>query len=284
MFYRIIISALVILSSCTAAKVSVPAQFKGAATSMKVKGVNGWKINQKLSFGTYQTSPIKRGWDFASSYQFTKFNVKPEELLLKVFDIDTDKKNSRHRSRLQYTLEDGQLVNEIYATEQFEEKQLVYKSNHPLLGDVSKTKNYKYAFTAAIVPLNGPQKDPWSLVLVNRYDSEKDTARRLFDRPFVEEEGYVTNGVEKIDIRPLRLDKLTTKSGKQTKVFGGPLLSGYELVWDGGVVAIVDILDNTVWMYNDLEVSEKLLLSSVSSALLLRKLQDVEKDRDDLGF
>lgn len=284
MFYRIIISALVILSSCTAAKVSVPDQFRGAATSMKVKGVNGWKINQKLSFGNYQTSAVKRGWDFASSYQYTKFNVKPEEMLLRVFDIHTDKKNSRHRSQLQYTLTDGQLVNEIYATEQFSEKQLVYKSNHPLLGDASKTKNYTYAFTAAIVPLNGAQKEPWSLVLLNRYDSEKDTARRLFDRPYVEEEGYVTNGTEKILIRPLRIEKMTTKSGKQTKVFGGALLSGYELSWDGGVVAIVDILDNTIWMYNDLEASEKLLLSSIASALLLKKLQDVEKDRDDLGF
>ncbi len=284
MFYRIIISALVILSSCTAAKVSVPDQFRGAATSMKVKGVNGWKINQKLSFGDYQTSAVKRGWDFASSYQYTKFNVKPEEMLLRVFDIHTDKKNSRHRSQLQYTLTDGQLVNEIYATEQFSEKQLVYKRNHPLLGDASKTKNYTYAFTAAIVPLNGAQKEPWSLVLLNRYDSEKDTARRLFGRPYVEEEGYVTNGTEKILIRPLRIEKMTTKSGKQTKVFGGALLSGYELSWDGGVVAIVDILDNTIWMYNDLEASEKLLLSSIASALLLKKLQDVEKDRDDLGF
>ena len=61
------------------------------------------------------------------------------------------------------------------------------------------------------------------------------------------------------------------------------MLSGYELQWDGGVVAIIDILDNNVWIYNDLEPSEKFILSSISSAILLKRMQDVEKERYDGG-
>jgi hypothetical protein len=60
------------------------------------------------------------------------------------------------------------------------------------------------------------------------------------------------------------------------------MLSGYELQWDGGVVAIIDILDNNLWIYNDLEPKEKMILSAISSAILLKKMQDVEKDRDQL--
>ena len=60
------------------------------------------------------------------------------------------------------------------------------------------------------------------------------------------------------------------------------MLSGYELQWDGGVVAIIDLLDNSIWMYNDLESSEKLLLSSIASAIMLKRMQDVEKDKDEL--
>jgi hypothetical protein len=152
-----------------------------------------------------------------------------------------------------------------------------------LLGNASKTNKYEYAFTAAIMPLTTKDNDPWSLVLMNRYDIAKDTARKLFDRPYVEEEGYATNGKENIAIRPLRIENVTTKSGKQTKVFGGKMLSGYELQWDGGVVAIIDILDNNIWMFKDLEPSEKLILSSVASAILLKRMQDVQKDKDALG-
>jgi hypothetical protein len=267
----------------TAAKVAVPEQFASGATKMHVKGLNGWMINQKLSFGTYQTSKIKRGWDFQSSVQWTKFRLSPEEYILKVFEIDTDKRNLQQRNKFQYTLEDGSHIAEIYATEKFKEKQLVYKSNNPWIGQASATNNYEYAFTAAILPLTTADKTPWSLVLINRYDRQKDTARRLFDRPYVEEEGYATNGKENIAIRPLRLDKVTTKSGKDKKVFGGPMLTGYELQWDGGVVAIIDILDNNVWIYNDLEPAEKLVLSSVASAIMLKRMQDVEKDKDNIA-
>jgi hypothetical protein len=272
---------IILLSSCTAAKVSVPEAFQKKSTRYSVKGVDGWMINQKLSFGPYQTSAVKRGWDFKSSVQYTKFRISPEEAVLRVFDINTDKQKLQQRNRFQYTLEEGNLLAEIYATESFSEKQLVYKSNNPYIGSASKTTSYEYAFTAAIVPLTLKEKDPWSLVMINKYDIAKDTARKLFDKPYVEEEGYATNGKENIAIRPLRLENVTTKSGKQKKVVGGKMLSGYELQWDGGVVAIIDILDKSIWIYNDLEPSEKVILSSIASAILLKRIQDVEKDKYD---
>ncbi|HWI93623.1 MAG TPA: hypothetical protein VNT20_20220 [Flavisolibacter sp.] len=278
--YKILIAAI-LLTSCTAAKLSVPEAFQKQSTRHSVKGLNGWMINQKLSFGPYQTSTIKRGWDFASSLQYTKFRMSPEEAVLKVFDVNTDKRNLNQRNKFQYTLEEGEHLAEIYATEKFSEKQLVYKSNNPYIGSASKTNRYDYSFTAAIIPLTGKEKDPWSLVMINKYDVAKDTARRLVDKPYVEEEGYATNGKENITIRPLRIENVTTKSGKQTKVFGGKMLSGYELQWDGGVVAIIDILDNNIWIYNDLEPSEKFLLSSIASAIMLKRMQDVEKERND---
>ncbi len=280
MHYRFFIIAIIVLSSCTAAKVQVPEKFSSQATQMSVKGINGWQVGQKLSFGPYTTSTIKRGWDFSASLQYTKFRIKPEEALLKVFDINTDNNINWQRSRFQYTLQDGDNIAEIYATEKFSEKQLVYKSNNPWIGNASKTDRYEYAFTAAIVPLTAAAAEPWSLVMIDKYDIASDTARKLFDRPYVEQEGYATNGKENITIRPLRIEKITTAKGKETKVFGGKMLSGYELQWDGGVVAIIDILDNSIWLYNDLEKGDKLVLSSIASAILLKRMQDVEKDKE----
>ena len=271
--------SIVALASCTAAKLSVPEKFEKEATRMQVKGVNGWQVGQKLSFGNYQTSTIKRGWDFSSSISWTKFSIRPEETLAKVF-FDINNQKEFQRSKFQYVIEDGNLIAEVYANEKFSERELVYKSSNPWIGEASKTKNYNYNFSAAIVPLKGSEKEPWSLVMISKYDIKKDTARRLFDKPYVEEEGHATNGKETISIRSLRVEKVTTKSGNETKVFGGKLLTGYELTWDGGVVAIVDILDNSIWIYNDLDAADKLILSSISSAILLKKMQDVEKDRD----
>ena len=278
--YIFFLSIIVLLASCTAAKLSVPATFEKEATRMQVKGINGWQVGQKLSFGNYQTSTIKRGWDFSSSLQWTKFSIRPEETVLKVFNFDINHQKDFQRNKFQYVIEDGNLIAEVYANEKFSERELVYKSNNPWIGDASKTKNYNYSFSAAIVPLTTADKEPWSMVMVSKYDIKNDTARKLFDKPFVEEEGYASNGKETINIRSLRVEKVTTKNGKETKVFGGKMLTGYELSWDGGVVAIVDILDNSIWIYNDLEARDKLILSSISSAILLKRMQDVQKDRE----
>ena len=130
------------------------------------------------------------------------------------------------------------------------------------------------------MPLGSGHDQPWSLVLVNKYDIKKDTGRSLFSRPYVEEEGYATNGKESIAIRPLRLEKVTNATGKQTRVVGGKMLSGYEISWDEGVVGVVDILDNNIWIANNLDAKDKLIISSIASALLLKRMQDVEKDRE----
>ena len=267
------------IASCTTAKAPVNETFSDKATKLPVRGINGWQVNQKLQFGTYTTSKIKRGWDFTASVQYTKFRISPEEAILKVFDINTDKNTNTQRNKFQYTLEDGGLMAEVYAIEKFREQQLVYKSNNPWIGSASRTNSYEYAFTAAIVPLTMKTRDPWSLVMINKYDRTIDTARRLFDKPYVEEEGYATDGKENIAIRPLRVDHVATKNGGKTKVPGG-LFAGYELHWNGEVAGIIDILDNNIWIANSLDAEKKFIMASVSSAILLKRMQDIEKDKD----
>ena len=269
------IMPMVILSvACTTAKVPVSSEFSSNASRLPVKGLNGWQENQKLEFGSFVTSKIRRGWDFSSSLQYTKFRISPEEAILRVFDISTDKYSGKEKRNLQYSVYDNELGTDIYATEKFNEKQLVYKSNNPWIGDASKTRQYEYAFTAAIVPVGMEQKETWSLVLINKYDIKNDTAKKLFDRPYVEEEGYATNGKDNIAIRPLRLDKVSTSSGKEQKVLGGNMLSGYELSRSNEVIAIVDILDNSIWISNSIQREDKLIVASVGSAMMLRKVKE----------
>ncbi len=274
-----ILIAIVLITSCTTAKLPVPEKLADQSTVMPVKGLNGWMLNQQLSFGNYQTSKIKRGWDFTGSLQYTKFLMRPEEAILKVFNIDTDNKRLKQKNKFQYTIEGENAVAEVYATEEFTEKQLVYKSNNPWIGSASKTKKYDYAFTAAIVPLAVRNTAPWSLVLINTYDINKDANRKIFGRPNIEEEGYATNGTESIAIAPMRVDKVAGKDGKETKVLGGNLLGGYQLSVDNRPIAMIDILENSIRISNDLEPSKRIVVSSIASAILLKRIQDVENDK-----
>lgn len=260
-------------TSCTTIKLAVPEQFSSQSTSMHVKGLSGWMINQKLSFGSYYTSSIKRGWNVSSSQADRPSGVTTEDRLLKVFNVEKSNITVNQKNKYQFTVQDGNGAAEIFCLEKLTKEQLVVKTNNRWLGDTYETKNYQYSFSAAILPMKVKEDAPWQLVLYNNYDKNKDTARRIFDLPYLEEEGYVTNGKETINIKPLRIQQFTTKDGREAR-FPVKMMSGYELRVDDGVVGIIDSFDNNVWMYNDLDSDTKLLLAAISSALILRKIQD----------
>jgi len=275
-FMKTIFTAVTLLTlfSCVSVNMPMPNEFKDHATRMPVKGMQGWMINQKLSFANFQTTSVKRGWDFTSSVQHTKFNMRPEEYLLKVYNINTDKRRDNQRNKFQYAMQDGRLMTEVYATEKFHEEQLVYKSNNPWIGKVHNSQYYEYAFTAAIVPLNFKNNNPWSLVLISKSDRRR--YGRYHDR-YTEEEGYATNGRENIAISPLRSATIMSRDQEEIQVAGGKIFTGYELRIDNELVAVVDLLDSSVWMHNELRPENKIIVASVASALLLKRIHDPER-------
>lgn len=275
-----IIVSLLIFSSCTAVKIAVPEQFSSQATSMKVAGLNGWKFNEQLSFGTYVTSSVKRGWDISNGSRFSRFSLKPEDILLSAFNIYSDREKYNEKNRFQYSIQDASLVTEVLAQERFTENQIVYKSNIEWLNNLTKTNKYEYAFSATIVPLNFNKGEVWSLTMLNEFNAGT-TRQKAFERPQTKDIGYVTNGKERIEIKPLFLTKRITNSGKESKVLGGPIHTGYELRWDDGLVGLIDIMDSKVWIVNDLDEKEKMILSAVASAILLKRKQDVYTERGD---
>ena len=255
----------VLLLSCRAAKVAVPEAFETAASPMKVKGVNGWMINQTLSFGEYKTSPVKRGWDFSSVWQASRISFRPEDQILKVFDINTDNRSLTEKSKLQFTIENGKEKAAVFAMEKLNEKQLVFKNRNPRWGELAATTNLQYAFSAAIMLVADKQPEPWQLAMVHK-EGRGET---------VEEQGYLTNGDVQFSIETLRIGSYTNKKGKEMKVMGGPSFAGYEIRFEDGVVGIVDLLDNQVWMVNDLDPAYRMILAAASASLLLKKQKDL---------
>ncbi|WP_290791166.1 hypothetical protein [Flavihumibacter sp. UBA7668] len=261
----LILFSWVLLLSCSAAKVAVPGEFEKAATPMKVKGVNGWMINQQLTFGEYQTSSVKRGWDFTSVWQASRISFKPEDQILKVFDINTDNRNTTEKNKLQFTITNGKEKAAVFALEKFNERQLVYKNRDPRWGELARTTSLQYAFSAAIMMVADAAPEPWQLVMVHKEGKSTE----------YEEQGYLTNGDIQFSIQTLRIGNYTNTKGKEVKVLGGPTFAGYEIRIDGGVVGIVDLLDNQIWILNDLDPAYKMMLAAASSSLLLKRKQDL---------
>jgi hypothetical protein len=257
--------------------VGVPTRFADQADYMKVKGVNGFTVNQSLSFGNYITGEMKRGWDFSGKWQASNISFKPQDQLVKFFNINTDNVSIKERNKFQFAIRDEKLMADVFAIEESSEKGKVYKTNSAL-GEVSQRDRLDYSFSAAIIPYNFDSKKPWKMLMSSQYDRKKDTARRLTDLPAAREEGYATDGNETISIVPVRIDNVTTKSGKETKILGPAMLGGYELRIGDGVIAIVDILEPGIWMYKELDQPTRMIVAAIGSSILLKRKQDVNNE------
>jgi hypothetical protein len=270
----LLIAILALASSCgPGIKLSVPQQFSEQATEMPVKGLDGI-AGRPISFGTYTTSRIKRGWNITTTRTERPSSINSEERILRIMGVDNRNSVSNQRTKYQYSIQDGNLVAEVYCTERMIKEELEVKTQVRLLGDFSQTKNYQYTFSAVVVPHTVKDDEYWQVALTNNYDRQKDTARRIFDMPYVEEKGFATNGKDTIEIRPVRVTNYTTKSGKDAKI-PFKVLTGYELRLDDGVIAIIDGYGRNIWMYKELDAPTKLIVSAVSAALLLRQVQDI---------
>jgi len=87
-----------------------------------------------------------------------------------------------------------------------------------------------------------------------------------FDGGHVEREGYTTDGTETITLRPVQAKQASR------------ILAGYELQWDGTPVAYIDILNGDVRISNSLPSFRMLILSSIATAALVRRMQHVQGD------
>ena len=248
--------------------VGIPEKFAANATQMKVPGLHGWRTKRNLAFGNYQVLNVKTGWVYTSGGHDRNSGITTEERLLKVFNMSRDNLTEHTKNKYQYTIQDGDGVAEVYCMEKTTLESVTMEIPG---GSFSKTKNFQYPFSAAILPQT-IKDEPWQLVFYNSYDRRKDTAHTFWDHPYIEHEGYVTNGAIRINIRPIITNKVVTNEGRELKTLAKVLMA-YELNIDGGVIGIVDVFKDNIWIYNNLDKDMKLIVAAVSSAILMRKQQ-----------
>jgi hypothetical protein len=244
----------------------MPTQFTEQATRMEVKG----KGNKQLRFGNYHTSKVKRGRLITTTRPNRRTAAITEDRISKIFKLDQSNVTESSKDKFRYSINNGNLVAEVMASENKSTDQLIIKTNNRWLGDFGKTKEQRYSFSAVIVPLI---KDTaaWQVIVYNG-KHEPDSTKKSWLR-FPLETGFATNGIDTITINQIRVTKVITSKGKEaTSPFELP--GGYELRIDDGVAAIISTWNKEVWIYNELDEPTKLIVSAVASSLMLRRIHD----------
>ena len=271
-FLTIFLLSLIACSRKTVTSLSIPSRFSEQATKMEV-AVSKRKY---VSFGTYKTSKIKRGWYTTTTY--TKGNYSLEANFERFFGVNRYQEVSSEKDKFQFSLNNGNAIMEVAALEwrKHVNGKIELGKNVPvILKNFSLPLEYDYTFNALITDLNHNSNEPWRLVIDYVYDASHDTTIRLFPYIADKDNGYVTNGKDSVIIRSIFTNKSQSPSGREGKM-PFRVQAGYELRMDGGVSAIVDLIKKEVWFYNELEERDRLLLATISTALIVRRVKDVQ--------
>ena len=68
--------AFTLITSCSTSNIAVSENLRQNSLVMEVRGNAGILINQKISFGDFHTSPVKRGW--TNRTELTVLGIKHE--------------------------------------------------------------------------------------------------------------------------------------------------------------------------------------------------------------
>jgi len=255
-FYTLLILAG--FSSCTPFHLSLSGDLDRTRDVYEVKGKDGIMINQKLSFGEFKTTKVKRSWTrgnsgltgfgFGSPYQANWVNL-----------ISTEYINKKQTVR--FGLTDGKRESDVYCVSRFhsEDLQVGAKENSllniglDLMGDgySSESTYYVQLFTRG-------DEAPWQLMLDNEEAQRR--AKTYVGRLMKSESQYYT-------IHPVT--KLQ-KNGKEGKILGGSV--GYEIRDPKGVaLAAVSMMGKGMVYLGKVSAEERFLLANLCAAIVLQQ-------------
>ena len=234
MKYPSILFVLALTTACRTAEIPVTDTLTSEATSYPVKGRQGFKIGQVLSFGDYRTSVVQRGWTKSYAIPFVvQFSGAREKLSFQQYGPG------------------GRMAN-VALVSRFRETEFAPLKEYFSLS--VKNKNY----FAGGIELND-SKESWEFI-VHNVDGGGNTLKNTTL-------GYVRSKVDQLQIDIVGIRELEGTSRLMTMMD----VYGYEFKLDGKTIGAVSTINNgKVWLKNTLHPELKLVLASVSSGLMLR--------------
>jgi len=259
-----------IFTSCTTMKLSIPDTFKKQATNYRVQGAR----KNKMVVGDYSTSRIKRGLHIMSSGNNGFFL---ENLLLSPAGVQKQEHLSTDKARFRYTITDQKNTADISGQEKELSRSIGYNvtNSNSILNGLEQIQQREYIFSAQIKTRGADSTGNWQLVMSNAYDWQIDSVKSLFRYVPTDDNGTATNCKDTIFIKSVSVRNMEGANGKQGK-FPIKMLSGYELSTADGVMAIIDLIDKSVWVYNELEQKDRFIVTIITTTLFARKVHDTK--------
>lgn len=226
----------IIFSSCKTPNILLTENLQKAAVPMEVKGRQGFRIHQVLTYGGFKTGRVKRGWVSAGNIQFVlNFQKAKEKFQFK-----------------QYT-PDSTASTMVYAVGKFESTSFDFfsrRSNWKM--DIGL--NYQNTFAGTIIP-DQSKDNSWEFIVYNPESSFADKG----DCGFAKDK--LGNEIKIIPVKQLE--------GQRNWI--NYTNFGFEFQYKNTAIAAVSVLNNgRVWIDPSIPSTLQMVVSSMSSAILLR--------------
>lgn len=250
------ITVLIILfSGCSPMQPAISDPGNSSLEDLPVKGRQGILINQKLSFGEFETGRVKRSWTRGGNSRLelpvggVKASGYPDLLSLNYVNRE---------QRFHFQMEDGSgNISDVYATSGFSSEDLQLEKNASMWEDIlSFTLNSENLFYLQL--FYNQESRPWQLVLDNE-------AAQLYSQKYqgifaLDENRYYTL---------VPITKVKGKKGPQNLLMGS---IGYEIKNPAGkLVAAVAVFDDGNVYFDTRDPQERFLLANLCAALLLQE-------------
>lgn len=253
--------ALLCLSvmGCTPFKPAIRNADINSLTEYKVKGRQGILINQKLSFGEYTTSKVKRSWTKGGN---TRIPLTGSPLVNFHYPVILSIENSNRSQTFGFQMKDGLQNNtDVYASSAFASEQLLVGNNPNSIVNIiteitGQQLEQSYMFYAQVFVNQDAQ--PWELVLDNNA-SQRDA------KQYVGFFGY--DATRYYTLKPIT--ELQTSKGPKPIWMGSV---GYEICNPNNqAVAAVSLMDNGLVYLAATNPEERFLLANLCATLLLQQ-------------
>lgn len=252
--------SVLFFTSCMPAKMYLNSNTWQNEEAYKVKGRNGIFIKQKLQFGNYTTTSVKRSWTKGNSNKNTfGLGDRTRDDYTNFISIDYIQKNQTFQFSL---TDDGGNTSQAYAVTKFKAEDLQVGNNPNSIVNIaidlfSGISNSSNSFYAQI--FIGDKNKPWELLLDNQQWQAK--PKSYVGLITLDKNNYYT-------LKPIT--QMQNKKGKAANILFGAI--GFEILnKKNEPVGAISLINNGMVYFNTTDKDERFLIANFAAALLLQQ-------------
>ncbi|RYD81327.1 MAG: hypothetical protein EOP53_06645 [Sphingobacteriales bacterium] len=253
--YLLFVPIAVLLGSCATPKIALQGD---GFTELPVKGRNGFFIKQKLSFGDYKTTSVKRSWTKGSSSRTGLSIGNPAD---PGYENIISMEYTKRKQTVNFGLTDGTYNSEVRCVTKFSNEELIVGNNENSLPNIiiDLIRGNRSTNTFYVQVFTNNETKPWHLLLDN--NAVQQDAKTYVGKLALDDNNYYS---------VVPVNKMLNKNGEAASILFGSI--GLDIRnKENKSVATVSFLNNGKVYLNSTDKKEAFLLSNVCAALLLQQ-------------